>query len=166
MAVIYKLVLWLDDSNPGTAVVIALEFHPNDFKRYMLLVQYLKEDVMDKLNLTKNVQLVPFHPRFLFNWSGIDRINNHMKHSPYPMFHVLREDELLATMDKLNGNTSRVWRRNVNLLGRMDGRYGREGTVQAMEGGWGEGKAPLEGMDKLLREARSDQLTSPICNGD
>ncbi len=34
---------------------------------------------------------------------------------------VLREDQVSATMDKLDRNASRVWRRNVHLLGRMEG---------------------------------------------
>jgi hypothetical protein len=35
---------------------------------------------------------------------------------------VLREDKVSeATMDKLDRNASRVWRRNVDLLGRMEG---------------------------------------------
>jgi hypothetical protein len=120
LAVIHELVSRLDDSNPGTTVVIVPEYHPDDFERYILLVQYTKEDVMDKLDLTGKVQLAPFHPRF----------------------------------------------RNVNLLGRMEGWYDREGKARAMEGGWGEGRAPPEGMDKYLREVRSDQLMSAVCNGD
>jgi hypothetical protein len=46
--------------------------------------------VIDKLDLTGKIQLAPFHPRFVFNGSGIDGINNHMNCGPYPMFHILR----------------------------------------------------------------------------
>jgi hypothetical protein len=59
-----------------------------------------------------------------------------------------------------------VWRRNNDLLWRMEGQYGREGMVQAIEGGWREVRAPPEGMDKLLREVGSDQYTSTVCKGD
>jgi hypothetical protein len=69
-------------------------------------------------------------------------------------------------MDKLDGNTVRVWRRNVDLIGRMEGWYGRGGAARRIEGGWGEGRAPPEEMEELLRKVRSDQLTSAICNGD
>ena len=74
MAVVYELVLWSDDSNARTTVMNAPEYHPDDFKRYMLLVQYIKEDVMDKLNLIRNAL---FNPRFVFNGSGITVIGNH-----------------------------------------------------------------------------------------
>ncbi len=77
LAVVYKLVSRLDDSKPGTMILIAPEYHHNDFERYMLLVQYIKEDVTDKLNLIGKVQFALSQPRFMFNRSGIDGINNH-----------------------------------------------------------------------------------------
>jgi hypothetical protein len=102
-----------------------------------LLMQYIEEDVMDKLDLIGKVQLMLFHLRFVFDRRGTNGINNHMNPSPYPIFHVLREDKVLAAMDKLDSIASRVWRKNANLLGRMEGQYGREGVAQAMEGGGG-----------------------------
>jgi hypothetical protein len=101
----------------------------------------------------------------VFGGSRINWINNHMNCGRYPVFHVLREEEVLAAVDKLDGNASRVCRSNVNLLGRMEGWYGREGAAWAMERGLGEGGATPEGMDKLLREVRRDQLTSAIWDG-
>ncbi len=135
LAVVYKLVSWLDNSNPRTTIVIAPEYHPNNFKRYMLLVQYIDEDMMDEFNLIGKVQLPPFHPRIMFNGSGIDGTNNLTTRGLYPLFHVLREDEVSGNVDKLDGNVGGVWRRNVDLLERMEGWYGREGMVQAIEGG-------------------------------
>ncbi len=60
--------------NPRTTVMNVPEYHPNNFKRYMLLVQYIEEDVMDELNLIRNAL---FNPRFVFNGSGINVIGNH-----------------------------------------------------------------------------------------
>jgi hypothetical protein len=116
--------------------VIVPEYHPDDFERCMLLVQYTKEDVIDKLNLIGKVQLVPFRPRFMFNGSGIDGIDNHTTQGPYPMIHVLREDKVSVAMDKLDSVAGRVWwKSNIHLLGRMEGWYSREGVAWAIEGG-------------------------------
>ncbi len=68
-------------------------------------------------------------PVVVFGGSRINWINNHMNCGRYPVFHVLREEEVLAAVDKLDGNASRVCRSNVNLLGRMEGWYGREGAA-------------------------------------
>ena len=163
-AVVYELVSRSGDSNPGTTVVIAPEYHPDDFEKYMSLVSYIEEDVMDDLDLVGKVQLAPFHPKFVFDGSGIDGIDNFTNRGPYPMFHVLREDEVSIAVDKLDGDAGKVWRRNVDLLGRMEGRYGREGAARMMEGGEdrgeGGGGALPEGMDELLREIRGEHSTS------
>lgn len=161
-AVVYELVSRSDGANPGTTVVIAPEYHPDDFERYMSLVSYIEEDVMDELDLVGRVQLAPFHPQFVFDGSGSDGIDNFTNRGPYPMFHVLREDEVSIAVDKLDGDAGKVWRRNVDLLGRMEGRYGREGAARIMEGGGdrggeGAGGALPEGMDELLREVRGSQ---------
>ncbi len=140
LVIVYELVLRLDNTNPRTTVVIAPENHPNNFKRYMLLVQYIDEDMMDEITLIGMVQLPPFHPRFMFNGSGIDGINNHTTQGSHPLFHILREDKVSGNVDKFDSNAGRVWRRNVDLLGRMKGWYGREGAVQAIEGGVGGGQ--------------------------
>jgi hypothetical protein len=50
--------------------MIALEYQPEDLKMCMLLVQYIEENVMDKLNLIEKVQLVLFHPWFASNRSA------------------------------------------------------------------------------------------------
>jgi hypothetical protein len=76
---------------------------------------------MDELNLIRKVQLALFHPRFVFDRKGINRINNHVNRGPYPTFHVLREDEVSAAMDKLEGNAGRVWRRDCQAAGEDGG---------------------------------------------
>ena len=149
-AVVYELVSRSREANPGTTIVIAPDYYPTDFVAYMSLVQYIEEDVMENLNLHGIVQLAPFHPQFVFEGSGTDDIDNYTNRSPYPMFHILREDEVSRAVDKLDGDAGKVWRRNIDLLETMVDRFGKEDAVRAMmiEG------SPLEGMDELLREVR------------
>jgi hypothetical protein len=128
----------------------------------MSLVQYIEEDVMENLNLHGIVQLAPFHPQFVFEGSGTDDIDNYTNRSPYPMFHILREDEVSRAVDKLDGDAGKVWRRNIDLLETMVDRFGKEVAVRAMmiemDG------LPLEGMDELLREVR-DRSSSSSSSG-
>ncbi|KAL3827490.1 hypothetical protein ACHAXA_003759 [Cyclostephanos tholiformis] len=147
-------------ANDGTTIVVAPEYHPRDFASYMSLVHYIEDELMDEYDLHGSVQLAPFHPRFVFDGNDDDGIDNHTNRGPYPMFHVLREDEVSRAVDGLDGDAGRVWRRNVDLLMRMEERYGREGAVRALTLGWEEGEGggggggPPDGMDKLLMEVR------------
>ena len=147
-AVIYELVSRSDEMHHGTTVVVAPEFHPDDFHQYMSLVQYIEEDVMEEHELHGLVQIAPFHPQFEFAGSGVDGIDNFTNRSPYPMFHILREDEVENAVDKLGGDASKVWSRNVKLLESMNAKWGREGAEKAMKG------ERMDGIDKLLKEVK------------
>jgi len=147
-AVVYELIARSDESQSGTTIVIAPEFHPDDFEQYMSLVQLIEDDVMEKHDLHGLVQLASFHPEYEFAGSGAEGIDNYTNRSPYPMFHILREDEVEGAVEKLGGDASKVWSRNVKLLETMDERLGREGAKKAMRG------EVVDGMDALLKEVK------------
>ncbi|KAL9185751.1 hypothetical protein ACHAXT_003528 [Thalassiosira profunda] len=146
-AVAYELIA--RTTKPGTTVVVAPEYYPDDFVRYMSLVQHIEDELMDEHELHGVVQLAPFHPRFEFAGSGEAGVDNYTNRSPYPIFHILREDEVEGAVAKLGGDASKVWGRNVRLLEGMEERWGREGVERAMKGD------EVEGMDELLREIKS-----------
>jgi len=147
-AVVYELVARSDESLSGTTVVVAPEFHPDDFNRYMNTLHYIEDDFMDEHDLHGIVQIAPFHPKFEFAGSGEDGVDNYTNRSPYPMFHILREDEVGGAVDKLGGDASKVWSRNVRLLESMKERWGQEGVERAMRG------EAMDGMDALLKEMK------------
>ena len=81
---------------PGTAIVVAPEYYPKDFEQYMSLVQYLQDEFLEENeDIRGEVQISPFHPLFQFEGSGCKGIDNYTNRSPFPMFHILREVELL-----------------------------------------------------------------------
>jgi len=162
--VVWELIARSDDEAEGTTIVVAPEYYPDDFTSYMSLVQYLTDEVMteDKYadTLEGKVQIAPFHPQFEFEGSGPDGVDNYTNRSPYPMFHILREDEVADAVEKLGGDASRVWSRNVELLERMEERWGLEGVERVMMmRGEEEGEREKEDdgdydMDKLLKDAK------------
>jgi hypothetical protein len=168
--VLYELISRSSSENVGTTLVIAPEYHPNNFVPYMSLVQYIEDDLMERYELHGIVQLAPFHPRFVFDGNDDTDIDNHTNRGPYPIFHVLREDEVSVAVDKLGGDAGRVWRRNVDLLRGMEERHGGERARRALTvGGGGEGDGdngddgdgmPPAGMEDLLREVRERNATS------
>ncbi|KAL7478269.1 hypothetical protein ACHAW6_004046 [Cyclotella cf. meneghiniana] len=145
--VLYEMIAQTE--RPGTTLVIAPEYYPRDFEQYMTLVQYLEEDVMEEHDdLRGVVQIAPFHPLFCFEGSGQSGIDNYTNRSPYPMFHVLRENEVSTAVDKLGGDASKVWERNVRLLENMEMKLGREAVEKAMKG------ETIQGMDDVLKEVK------------
>lgn len=118
----------------GTALVVAPEYYPNDFERYMSIVQFLEQHVMEYHELHGHVQIALFHPQFTIDGRSHDDVQNFTNQSPYPMFHVLREDEVSNAVAKLKGDPGKVWRRNVRLLQNLEKKLGREGVVKIMKG--------------------------------
>lgn len=147
-AVVHELISRSDEQHEGTTIVVAPEFYPDDFERYMDLVQYIEDDVMEEHDLHGLVQIAPFHPNFEFSGSGGDGVDNYTNRSPYPIFHILRENEVGLAVDKLGGDASKVWQRNVNLLEGMDKKFGRDGVKKIMKG------ELLDGLKDLLRDIR------------
>jgi hypothetical protein len=145
--VLHEMIFHLE--KPGTTVVVAPEYYPDDFELYMSLVQYLEEEVIDENDdLRGEVQIAPFHPLFQFEGSGSDGVDNYTNRSPYPMFHILREVEVGGAVQKLGGDASKVWERNVRLLENMDLKLGRDGVERAMRG------ETVDEMDELLKEIK------------
>lgn len=67
------------------------------------------------------------------------------------MFHILREEEVGAAVDKLNGDAGKVWRRNVTLMELMEDRLGRQGVADVMACN-PEGKK--DAMEQILRDIK------------
>jgi len=61
------------------------------------------------------LQLVGFHPDYCF--AGVEETDpaNYTNRSPYPMFHLIRQDELAAALESWPDPES-IPRRNVALL--------------------------------------------------
>jgi hypothetical protein len=65
---------------------------------------------------------------------------------------VLRESEVESAVDKLGGDASQVWKRNVELLEDMqDTLGGNEGVVDAMRG---DSSSLKQKVDEVLKRHR------------
>ncbi|KAL7474637.1 hypothetical protein ACHAW6_000603 [Cyclotella cf. meneghiniana] len=116
----------------------------------MTLVQYLKEDVMEENDNLRGV----------FERSGQSGVDNYTNRSPYPMFHILRENEVSKAVGNLGGDASKVWENNVRLLENMEMKLGREAVKKAMK------RETIEGMDDVLKEVKLSQLKQILYQGD
>jgi hypothetical protein len=129
--VLYESILRSDDT--GTTLIVCPDLFPDDFLGFYEVVAQAEMMLQDN-ELEGVIQIAPFHPQFQFQGSEKDGVDNLTNRSPYPIFHILREEEVDSAVRKLDGDSSRVWQRNIDLLERMEEEYGREKTNEIMSG--------------------------------
>ena len=105
----------------------------------MDMVQYLEQAPMNELDLHGYVQIAPFHPHFVFSFKDLQqpeqqqdrsRIDNFVNRSPYPMFHILKQQDVdYAVSTSCGGDPGKVWRRNATLLRKFESIMGKQNAV-------------------------------------
>jgi len=145
--VLYESILRKDDK--GTTVVVCPDLFPGSFLDFYDTV-VKAEEMMQHQNMDGIIQIAPFHPLFQFQGSEEDGVDNLTNRAPYPIFHILREEEVSFAVKKLDGDSSKVWQRNIDLLETMEDKYGRETTNRIMAG------ETVEGIGDILRDLKPD----------
>ncbi|MDX1936514.1 MAG: DUF1415 domain-containing protein [Flavihumibacter sp.] len=87
------------DSN--AAVATSFLIVPNgyaDFYEYLHLVE-LAEKLINKLGYEGVYQVASFHPQYLFAGSTPNDAANYTNRSPYPMLHLLREEQMEQALE-------------------------------------------------------------------
>jgi uncharacterized protein len=125
---------------PGTALLVCPDLCPDDFDEYLTVLNMIVDGLLEEYDLTGKVQVVPFHPKFVFasgqdeddsqdndtttisheDDDDDDKMEYYTNRSPYPMFHILKEDDVSRAVQIMNGDTDRVWQRNVYLLNALE----------------------------------------------
>jgi len=85
-----------------------------DFTEYLDLLA-LAEQAVSEAGLTGVIQLASFHPDYCFAGVPADDPANFTNRSPYPMFHLIREDGLEAALASYR-DPERIPERNVRRL--------------------------------------------------
>lgn len=133
---------------PGTTLIVCPELYPDDFHSYLDVLDLVQQILENEPQLDGHVQVAPFHPLFQFQGSDWDDSDNWTNRSPYPIFHILREEEVTRAVDKIGGDAGLVWKRNVELLETMERELGLEALEQVM----------TTQMDANLAQKKSDIL--------
>jgi uncharacterized protein len=84
----------------------------SDFNDFLAEANSLLRD----RKLIGEIQLVGFHPKFVFANTDANAVENYTNRSPYPMIHLLREisiEEVAKSQEAMDG----IPRRNIALLG-------------------------------------------------
>ena len=121
-------------TSSGTSLMVCPDLYPNDFTSFLGVYNILQDGILVDNELTDDIQIAPFHPKFVFDGSGPNGVDNYTNRSPYPIFHILREVEVSHAVDALQGDASKVWQRNVDFLQTLEEEldYNRERIEQVM----------------------------------
>ncbi len=122
-SVLYHMIKLSSPDVIGTSIIVSPDLYADDFFSYMELVQYI-EDIIPKHDLDGIIQLAPFHPLFEFAGEDSSDISTYTNKSPYPMFHILREEEVSAAVKQLDDDSSQVWKRNIGILESLENDLG------------------------------------------
>ena len=85
-----------------------------DFDDYLDMLELLDEAI-DESGLRGTFQLASFHPDYCFDGVPLDDPANATNRSPYPMFHIIREESLAEAL-KSYPNPEKIPERNIELL--------------------------------------------------
>ena len=124
-SVLYQMIKLSSPDEVGTSIIVSPDLYADDFSSYMEIVHYM-EDIIPEHDLDGIIQLAPFHPLFEFAGEDSSDISTYTNKSPYPMFHILREEEVSAAVKQLNDDSSQVWKRNIDILESLENNLGAQ----------------------------------------
>ena len=93
--------------------LVVLPEAPADFVEFLELVRELE------LNWEGALQVLAFHPRFVFGDAPLDDPAHATNRAPYPTVHLLREASVTAVIDA-HPDPDAIWRRNVRKMRALD----------------------------------------------
>ncbi len=88
-----------------------------DFGDYLDVLEDAQAAI-EQAGLDDMLQLASFHPEYCFEGLDADDPANYTNRSPYPMFHLIRQDGLAAALESWPEPES-IPRRNIELLREM-----------------------------------------------
>lgn len=88
-------------NSDSSLIETSLLIHPHVLNDFLDYNDFLSEvdSVVKKIGLENEIQVASFHPRYQFNETQIEDIENYTNRSPFPMLHFLRESSVTIAVD-------------------------------------------------------------------
>jgi hypothetical protein len=86
-----------------------------EYNQFLNEIDYL----LDSSNLAGIIQVASFHPDYMFGGMPADDNTNYSNRRPYPLFHLIREDDITAAK-KSYQDVEGIPERNMEKLSNMD----------------------------------------------
>jgi hypothetical protein len=99
-----------------TSVVI-IENALADFDAYLDMLELL-QDILPQTGLEGVIQIASFHPDYCFEGVDADDVTNYTNRSPYPLFHLIREESLERAIENYP-DPEQIPENNMQLMREM-----------------------------------------------
>jgi len=109
----------LDQSDPE-AIATTLLIHPQVLEDFLDFNDFLDaaDAAVDSLGLRGVLQVASFHPHYQFADSGPDDIENYSNRAPFPVLHLLREEDIDRAVEAFPDPQS-IFGENIKTLRRL-----------------------------------------------
>jgi hypothetical protein len=109
------------DDPQGHKISSTLLVYPSlseDFDLYLDFAETV-EAMLESVQLSESIQVATFHPNYQFQDTEPERVENFTNRSPYAIIHLLRVDEVTRAVESFDGETEKVWERNIQYLNKL-----------------------------------------------
>lgn len=107
----------LQASSPEQTGFIIIEKGLENFMDYLDVLEIL-ESALASEEIEDAIQIASFHPDYCFEGNEKDAVENYTNRSPYPMFHLLKVDDVEQAIEAY-GDTSVIPENNMKTLGKL-----------------------------------------------
>ncbi|KIP17965.1 hypothetical protein KY49_2395 [Burkholderia sp. MSHR3999] len=109
----------LDAADPQQ-IDTTLVIYPHAFAEFLDYndALFFADRLVRQLKLDGVLQIASFHPRYQFDGTEPDDIENYTNRAPYPILHLLREDSIARAADAFP-DASAIYERNQETLRRL-----------------------------------------------
>ena len=127
----------------GTSLMICPFLFPADYRKFLVVYNIITADLLVQYGFSEDVQIAPFHPLFEFDECSSSAstssrsnngIENYVNRSPYPILHIIRTADVHEAAVSLDKDSSRVWKRNGQLLEEMAASFERTRLEELLAG--------------------------------
>lgn len=105
---------YLDDNDEVATTLVVIPELSQEFELFLDVVEYGNE-LLKMLGYAGKYQLAHMHPLYQFDGLDVDDAANYTNRSPYPLIHIIREDEMAKVL-KLYPNAEQIPVRNIEYL--------------------------------------------------
>ena len=106
------------DPNSWKTTLIVIPSSSSNFLEYLELVSCVEKRI-EELQYDDFVQVASFHPQYVYEGSSTDAVDNWTSRSPYAIIHLLRVSDVSTAISQYQGNTDKIWQRNVKTMKRL-----------------------------------------------
>ena len=109
----------LAETDPGE-IETTLLIHPEVLTDFLDYNDFLAvaETAVEELGFAGEIQVASFHPRYQFEGTGPDDIENCTNRSPYPTLHLLREASVDLAVEAFP-DAAEIYEKNIETMRRL-----------------------------------------------